>query len=64
MLHVHVVQLLNQFRFTACLFSFCYLPPSQVSDKKIDTILSAVRAVTRERLLISLAKILVVNGKC
>ncbi len=30
-------------------FSFCYLPPSRVPDKKIDTILLTVCAVTRKR---------------
>ncbi len=31
------------------LLSFSFFPPSQVPDKKIDTILSTVRAVTRKR---------------
>ncbi len=30
-------------------FSFCYFSPSQVPDKKIDTILSTELAVTRKR---------------
>ncbi len=30
-------------------FSFCYLPPSWLSDRKIDTIFSTARAVTRKR---------------
>ncbi len=37
--------------FVACqlFISFCYLQPSQVPDKKIDTILLTVRAVTKKR---------------
>ncbi len=30
-------------------YPFCYFPPSPIPDKKIDTILSTVRAVTRKR---------------
>ncbi len=37
-------------RICQLFFSFCYLPHFQVPDKKIDTILSTVRAVTRQRL--------------
>ncbi len=32
-----------------CQLFFCYLPPSRVPDKQIDTILLTVRAVTRKR---------------
>ncbi len=36
-------------RDTPAFFPFCYLPPSRVPDKNIDTILSTVCAVTRKR---------------
>ncbi len=39
----------QQYAFEWLVFSFCYLPPSRVPDKKIDPILSTVRAVTRKR---------------
>ncbi len=58
----HMLELKGYVNF----FSFWYLPPSQVPDMKIDTILSTNKEEpSRARPpLISLARILVVNGKC
>ncbi len=53
-------------RYTNFFISFCYLPPSQIPDKKMDIILSTVKGETGRacQTLISLAQILVVSEKC